>query len=152
MRSNATPGPDGLNAAFYKASWNWSKQDVHQLVSNFYADATLPTELNQTFITLIPKKPNLVLPQDLDLLASVMSSTKLYPNPWQIEFNLIFQHTFHRPNQPLSLEDISLQMLFSLKKSFTLSLSKVGPLRLSFLRLTLLRLLTDLNGLSSLKL
>jgi hypothetical protein len=40
MRSNATPCPDGLNAAFYKATWNWSKQDVHHLVSTFYADAT----------------------------------------------------------------------------------------------------------------
>jgi hypothetical protein len=56
MRSNATPGPDGLNAAFYKATWNWSKQDVHHLVSAFYTDSTLPPELNRTFITLIPKK------------------------------------------------------------------------------------------------
>lgn len=23
MRSNAAPGPDGLNAGFYKASWEW---------------------------------------------------------------------------------------------------------------------------------
>jgi hypothetical protein len=64
MRSNATPGPDGLNAAFYKATWNWSKQDVHQLVSDFYTNSTLPSELNRTFITLIPKKHNPVLPQD----------------------------------------------------------------------------------------
>jgi hypothetical protein len=64
MRSNATPGLDGLNVAFYKASWNWSKQDVHRLVSNFYANASLLTDLNQTFITLIPKKPNHVIPQD----------------------------------------------------------------------------------------
>jgi hypothetical protein len=64
MRSNATPGPDGLNAAFYKATWSWSKQDIHHLVSTFYVNASLPPELNQTFITLIPKKPNPVLPQD----------------------------------------------------------------------------------------
>jgi hypothetical protein len=64
MRSNATPGPDGLNIAFYKASWNWSKQDVHRLVSEFYTNASLPADLNQTFITLIPKKPNPVTPQD----------------------------------------------------------------------------------------
>jgi hypothetical protein len=57
MRSNATPGPDGLNAAFYKATWSWFKQDVHNLVSTFYDTASLPTELNQTFITLIPKNP-----------------------------------------------------------------------------------------------
>jgi hypothetical protein len=54
----------GLNAAFYKAFWNWSKQDVHRLVSDFYANASLQTNLNQTFITLIPKKPNPVIPLD----------------------------------------------------------------------------------------
>jgi hypothetical protein len=64
MRSNATPSPDGLNAAFYKATWSWSKQDVHNLVSTFYTTASLPTKLNQTFITLIPKKPNPIIPQD----------------------------------------------------------------------------------------
>jgi hypothetical protein len=64
MRSNATPGPDGLNAAFYKATWNWSKHDVHHLVSDFYTNSTLPADLNRTFITLIPKKSNPVIPQD----------------------------------------------------------------------------------------
>jgi hypothetical protein len=64
MRSNATPGPDGLNAAFYKATWNWSKHDVHHLVTDFYTNSTLPADLNRTFITLIPKKPNPVIPQD----------------------------------------------------------------------------------------
>lgn len=23
MRNDASPGPDGLNAAFYKAAWSW---------------------------------------------------------------------------------------------------------------------------------
>jgi hypothetical protein len=26
MRSNATPGPDGLNGAFYKVAWPWAKK------------------------------------------------------------------------------------------------------------------------------
>jgi hypothetical protein len=64
IRSNAAPGPDGLNAAFYKASWNWVKQDLLHLVSDFYSAAILPQDINQTFFTLIPKKPNPSIPQD----------------------------------------------------------------------------------------
>jgi hypothetical protein len=64
MRSNAAPGPDGLNVAFYKASWNWVKQDLLHLVSDFYSASILPQDINQTFITLIPKKPNPTIPQD----------------------------------------------------------------------------------------
>jgi hypothetical protein len=64
MRSNAAPRPDGLNAAFYKASWNWVKQDLLHLVSDFYSEANLPKDINQTFLTLIPKKRNPSIPQD----------------------------------------------------------------------------------------
>jgi hypothetical protein len=64
MRSNAAPGHDGRNATFYKASWSWAKHDIHKLVTDFYTHAILPTQLNQTYITLIPKKPNPSVPQD----------------------------------------------------------------------------------------
>lgn len=64
MRSNASPGPDGLNAAFFKTAWPWISQDVHKVVTDFYSTAFLQPELNQTFITLIPKKMHPVLPQD----------------------------------------------------------------------------------------
>jgi hypothetical protein len=56
MRSNATPGPDGLSAAFYKASCHWLKDDIHKVVKDFYCSAVLPTDMNNTFIALIPKK------------------------------------------------------------------------------------------------
>jgi len=55
MRSSASPGPDGLNAAFYKATSNWTGQDILQLVSTFYCTATLPGNINDTHIALIPK-------------------------------------------------------------------------------------------------
>jgi hypothetical protein len=64
MRSNASPGPNGLNVAFYKAAWPWISQDVHNLVREFYSTAFLQPELNQTFLTLIPKKMQPVIPQD----------------------------------------------------------------------------------------
>jgi hypothetical protein len=64
MRSNAAPGPDGLNAAFYKSAWSWIQQDIQKLVTDFYTYAHMPTEINQTFITLIPKKNQPTTPQD----------------------------------------------------------------------------------------
>lgn len=64
MRSNAAPGPDGLNAGFYKSSWHWAKDDIYKVVKDFYTHAYLPSDLNQTFISLIPKKTNPSTPQD----------------------------------------------------------------------------------------
>ena len=63
MRSNASPGPDGLNAAFYKSAWPWL-DDVNTLVREFYASAFLHSEINQTYISLIPKKMQPMCPQD----------------------------------------------------------------------------------------
>jgi hypothetical protein len=62
MRSNASPGPDGLNTAFYKSTWPWLARDVHTLVRDFYTSTFLSLELNQTFIALIPKKMQPVHP------------------------------------------------------------------------------------------
>lgn len=64
MRSNASPGPDGLNAGFFKAAWPWISQDIHHLVTQFYSSASMQHKLNHTFITLIPKKLQPVIPQD----------------------------------------------------------------------------------------
>ena len=64
MCSNASPGPDGLNARFYKAAWEWVSTDIHNLVGDFYNSAFLNHEITQTYITLIPKKMQPTVPQD----------------------------------------------------------------------------------------
>jgi hypothetical protein len=64
MRNEASPGPDGLNAAFYKAAWNWIGDDITKLVQNFYHNGYLPQQLNETSIALIPKKLHCSTPQD----------------------------------------------------------------------------------------
>jgi hypothetical protein len=64
MRKNASPGPDGLNAAFYKSTWSWIKDDIHTLVTNFYSTAHFDDDINKTFIALIPKKEQPIIPQD----------------------------------------------------------------------------------------
>jgi hypothetical protein len=64
MRSNASPRPDGMNATFYKNAWPWISKDLHTLVTKFYTSAFMKPEINQTFITLIPKKTQPITPQD----------------------------------------------------------------------------------------
>jgi hypothetical protein len=64
MRNNASPGPDGINAAFYKSAWSWIKDDIHTLVTNFYSTAHFDDDINKTFIALIPKKEQPIIPQD----------------------------------------------------------------------------------------
>ncbi|WVZ80053.1 hypothetical protein U9M48_027564 [Paspalum notatum var. saurae] len=83
MRNDAAPGPDGLNAAFYKAAWPWIARDVVDLVTKFYQTAQLPQELNKTFITLIPKAPinvqRAVTPQAMQILNKAWQDANLQP-------------------------------------------------------------------------
>ena len=55
MKLNASPGPDGLNVAFYRAAWSWIKEDVHKFVTDFYISGEFPDPINTTEIVLIPK-------------------------------------------------------------------------------------------------
>lgn len=64
MRKNASPGPDGLNAAFYRSAWSWIKDDLMTLVQDFYQTGNIPPELNKTNIVLIPKKNRSISPKD----------------------------------------------------------------------------------------
>jgi hypothetical protein len=85
MRNDASPGPDGLNATFYKAAWKWMGDDITRLIQNFYYNGHLPQQLNETSIALIPKKCILLSLRILDPLAFVMSSIRSLPNPLLIE-------------------------------------------------------------------
>jgi hypothetical protein len=60
MRSNATLGPDGLNAS----AWAWIGKDVLNLVTDFYQSTNMPSEINRTHIALIPKIKTPVTPKD----------------------------------------------------------------------------------------
>jgi hypothetical protein len=102
MRSNAAPGPDGLNVAFYKASWNWVKEDIHDLVKDFYTHVVLPSNLNQTYITLIPKKSNPTIPQYFRPIGLCNVIYKIIVKSLDNRVNLIF------PNTPLMLNQLSL--------------------------------------------
>ncbi|CAN6335055.1 unnamed protein product [Urochloa humidicola] len=47
MKRDASPGPDGLNVAFYRAAWPWIAEDVMKLVTEFYNTGTPSLRTNQ---------------------------------------------------------------------------------------------------------
>ncbi|KAL5703663.1 hypothetical protein ACHQM5_022190 [Ranunculus cassubicifolius] len=55
MGALKAPGPDGFQGIFYKACWEIVKDDVIALVQEFFRSGTMPAEINETFIALIPK-------------------------------------------------------------------------------------------------
>ena len=48
-------GPDGMPPLFYQNLWDLVSSDVTSTVLHFLNKGSLPSPLNHTFITLIPK-------------------------------------------------------------------------------------------------
>ena len=55
MDANTAPGSDGLPPLFYKQFWGKIGQEVTKAVLSVLNIGNIPTNLNHTFITLIPK-------------------------------------------------------------------------------------------------
>ena len=55
MDANTTPGSDGLSPLFYKQFWGKIGWEVTEAVLSVLNTGTIPSNLNHTFITLIPK-------------------------------------------------------------------------------------------------
>ncbi|KAH9790374.1 reverse transcriptase domain-containing protein [Citrus sinensis] len=56
MHPDKSPGPDGMNPAFYKNFWHIVGADVSAACLYFIANKQFPLDLNKTLIVLIPKK------------------------------------------------------------------------------------------------
>ena len=56
VKKNASPGPDGFNGLFLKKCWPIISVDFIRLVHEFHAGTAHLENLNDAFITLIPKK------------------------------------------------------------------------------------------------
>ena len=69
MHPDKSPGPDGVNPAFYQKFWNIIGQDVTDACLHFISTRTFPDELNDTLIVLIPKKLQPETLTDMRLIA-----------------------------------------------------------------------------------
>jgi len=58
LPNNKSPGPDGFNNEFIKASWSVIQQDFYKLCRDFYECNCCLQSLNNSYITLIPKMDN----------------------------------------------------------------------------------------------
>ena len=55
MDANTAPGPNGLPPLFYKQFWGKISWEVTEAILSVLNTGNIPTNLNHTFITLIPK-------------------------------------------------------------------------------------------------
>ncbi|KAL5543569.1 hypothetical protein UlMin_007353 [Ulmus minor] len=58
MGAFKAPGPDGMTALFYKHYWDIVGWDLVAVVREFFLSNLMTQRLNESFIVLIPKKPN----------------------------------------------------------------------------------------------
>ena len=68
MHPDKSPGPDGMNPAFFQRFWSVVGEDVTQACLHFLNSGCLPEGINGTNIVLIPKKKN---PESMGDLRSI---------------------------------------------------------------------------------
>lgn len=58
MHLDKSPGPNGMNPAFFQKSWSIVGNDVSSTCLDFIQNCAFPTSLNDTSVVLIPKNAN----------------------------------------------------------------------------------------------
>ncbi|KAK5834456.1 hypothetical protein PVK06_018334 [Gossypium arboreum] len=71
------PGPDDFNLCFFRKCWETVKDDLCDLLSEFFSTGKLEKSLNSSFITLIPKVENPVEITDFRPICLVSSLYKI---------------------------------------------------------------------------
>ena len=59
-----SPGLDGFSMAFFQPCWDFLKQEIMELFGNFHSQAVFEKSINAIFLSLIPKKVNVVSMRD----------------------------------------------------------------------------------------
>lgn len=66
MKKNKAPGPDGVNAEFYLATWHITGDLFYNAVKHFFSTGQMPKGPNSSFISLVPKTNSPTSMRDLD--------------------------------------------------------------------------------------
>jgi len=90
LPNNKSPGPDGFNNEFMKASWPVIKQDFYDLCSSFFNNNCCLQSINSSYITLVPKVDNAKYVNDYRPNSLLNSSVKLIT--WLKGFSLQSSH------------------------------------------------------------
>lgn len=69
MHPDKSPGPDGFGPGFFQHFWDVIGSEVTMFCRRFIESARLPERANDTFVVLIPKKPNPESMKDLRPIA-----------------------------------------------------------------------------------
>ena len=77
MEGDKAPGPDGFTMAFFYKCWSVVEKDVMDFFDYFHRHSVFERSMNASFLTLIPKKCNVVNIKDFRPISLVGSVYKL---------------------------------------------------------------------------
>ena len=77
MEGDKAPGPDGFTMAFFHKCWSVVEKDVMDFFVYFHQYSMFERSMNASFLTLIPKKCNVVNIKDFRPISLVGSVYKL---------------------------------------------------------------------------
>ena len=78
MKGDKAPGPDGFTMAFFQKCWCVVEIDVLAFFDHFHRSSEFEWSLNASFLSLIPKKNNVVNIKDFRPISLVGSVYKLF--------------------------------------------------------------------------
>ena len=77
MEGDKAPSPDGFTMAFFQKCWSVMEKDVIDFFDYFHRHSAFKRSMNVSFLTLIPKKCNVVNIKDFHPISLVGSVYKL---------------------------------------------------------------------------
>ena len=77
MPSDKAPGPDGFNGHFLERCWYIIKEDFYKLCEDFYQHELKLESINDSYITLVPKKSSPETVNDYRPISLLNSSLKM---------------------------------------------------------------------------
>ncbi|KAG9443780.1 hypothetical protein H6P81_015120 [Aristolochia fimbriata] len=77
LPSDKAPGPDGFTAEFYKQGWNFLKEDIINMFTEFYEEGLTANSMGASLIALVPKKEGACCPKEFRPISLLCSHYKL---------------------------------------------------------------------------
>ena len=76
MNPDKSPGLDGFQAFFFQQCWDILGEELWKALEATRNGGSILTEINHTFLTLIPKKFKCIMPGDFNVILFIKSSQK----------------------------------------------------------------------------